>query len=182
MNIREQLSLSDEHYNFLFDIRRSARYHERRKAFFELVQNIFSFLTIVMAGVVLMDVIKQGDTPRWVLWIGVGAALLSALDLVIGFSKKASIHSALREKFADLEIDIISGKQDGEIWNEYQKKRLLIEKDEPAIYYAIDGMCRNELLIADGFSRKNDKEHFASINFFQKFTAQFFRWESSNFF
>ncbi|ASF48004.1 hypothetical protein [Methylovulum psychrotolerans] len=179
MNIKEQLNLSDENYNLLFDIRRSIRYHERRKYFFYCIQNLVSFFAIVMAGVVIMDTVKDGITPRWMMWVGVFAAVLSALDLVIGFSKNADLHSKLREKFADLEIDIITGPPSGDEWIEYQKRRLIIEKDEPATYFAIDALCRNELLIADGFSQKQNASHFAKITFFQKITSQLFRWENS---
>lgn len=181
MNTKEQLRLSDENYNLLFDIRRSIRYHERRKAFFYRIQSLVSFFAIVMAGVVIMDAVKDGVTPRWMIWVGVFAAVLSTLDLVIGFSKKADFHSKLQEKFADLEIDIITGPSSGDVWLEYQKRRLIIEKDEPATYYAIDGLCRNELLMADRFSPEEDSAHFAKINFFQKMTAQFFRWENTFF-
>ncbi|KJV08057.1 hypothetical protein [Methylocucumis oryzae] len=182
MNLKEQLNLSDENYNLLFDIRRSVRYHDRRKSFFYAIQNVVSFLSVIMAGVVIMDAVKQGITPYWMISVGVIAAILSALDLVIGFSKKADMHSKLREKFADLEIDIITGPPSGEIWLEYQKKRLVIEKDEPAIYFAIDGLCRNELLIADGFSRLNDACHFAKVNWLQRLSAHWFHWQNATFF
>lgn len=126
-----------------------------------------------------MDAAKKGFTPQWMIGVGVLAAVLSALDLVIGFSKNADIHSKLREKFADLEIEIINGPHSGDLWLEYQKRRLAIEKDEPATYFVIDGLCQNELLVADGFSPKNDISHFAKINAFQKMTGQFIRWENT---
>jgi hypothetical protein len=178
MNLKEQLNLSEDNYNFLFDVRRSIRYHERRKSFFYRIQNTVSFFAVIMAGVVVMDAVKDGTPPRWIVYVGVFAAVLSALDLVIGFSKNADIHSKLREKFADLEIDIITGPPSGDVWLDYQKRRLVIEKDEPATFFVIDGLCRNELLIADGYSplRKEDAKHFAKINLFQRMTGQFFHW------
>lgn len=47
MNLKEQLNLSDENYNFLFDIRRSIRYHERRKIFFYRIQSLVSFFQLL---------------------------------------------------------------------------------------------------------------------------------------
>ncbi|MDD5272367.1 MAG: hypothetical protein PHU14_06565 [Methylovulum sp.] len=181
MNTKERLNLSDENYNLLFDIRRSIRYHERRMAFFYFVQNVTNFFTLLMVGVVVMDFAKEGKAPEWMVYIGVVAALLSALDLVIGLSKRSALHSALREKFANLEIEIISGPPDTEVWSDYLKQRLIIEKDEPAIYYAIDGLCRNELLIAEGFSPKkpDDIKYFAKIGCFHRMTSQFLRWENT---
>lgn len=178
MNLQEQLHLSDEHYGLLFDIRRSIRYHDRRRTFYEQLHHLTSLLTILMAGSVLFDLAKKGETAEWLIWISVAAAMLAAIDMVIGYAKRASLHGSLRERFANLEIEMISGPADGDNWLKYQKERLLIEKDEPAVYLALDGLCRNELLVAEGFTREDAPEHFFKARFWHRWTAQFFRWEN----
>lgn len=178
MNLQEQLQLSDEHYALLFDVRRSIRYHDRRRAFYEQLHHLTSLLTILMAGSVLFDLAKKGETADWLIWVSVAAALLAAVDMVIGYSKHASLHASLRERFANLEIDMVSGPADGDCWLVYQKERLLIEKDEPAIYRVLDGLCRNELLVAEGYSKKDASEYFFKSWFWQRWTAQLFRWEN----
>lgn len=178
MNLQEQLQLSDEHYALLFDVRRSIRYHDRRRAFYEQLHHLTSLLTILMAGSVLFDLAKKGETADWLTGISVAAALLAAIDMVIGYSKHASLHSSLRERFANLEIEIISGPADGPRWMNYQKERLLIEKDEPAIYQVLDGLCRNELLVAEGFTKSKNPDQFFNTYFWRRWTAQLFRWEN----
>jgi hypothetical protein len=170
------LALSDDQYGLLFDIRRSIRYHERRKSFFETLHRITSFLTILMAGSVLFDIGKHGRTDEWLLWLSAIAAIIAAADMVIGFARKAGDHGRLREQFADLEIDMITGKLDKDIWLEYEKRRLLIEKDEPAIYVVLDGLCRNELLIAEGHKAK--AVEFFKCTCWQRWTSHLFRWEN----
>jgi hypothetical protein len=175
MNLQQQLQLSDEHYALLFDVRRSIRYHGRRQAFYEQLHHLTSLLTILLAGSVLFDLAKKGDTADWLIWVSVVAAMLAAVDMVIGYSTHASLHSSLRERFANLEIAIISGPADGDCWLGYQKERLLIEKDEPAIYLVLDGLCRNELLIAEGFSKKDTPEYFFTSSRWRRWTAQLLR-------
>ncbi|MGY6276724.1 hypothetical protein [Methylomonas sp. MgM2] len=111
--------------------------------------------------------------------ISVFAALLASLDMVIGYSKRANLHGDLRERFANLEIYMVSGPADNEAdWQIYQRQRLLIEKDEPAIYRVVDGLCRNELLIAEGFSRNDAPQHFFKCCFWHRWTAQLLRWDN----
>lgn len=170
--------LSDVQYGLLFDVRRSVRYHDRRRAFYEQLHKITSLLTILMAGSVLFDVAKSGNTATWMVSLSVIAGLLAALDMVVGYSRCANLHSDLRARFADLEISMLQETNFNDDWLKYQNIRLLIEKDEPPIYVALDALCRNELLVAEGFSKAKDADQFAKVGRWQSATSQLFRWES----
>lgn len=180
MNLQEQLHLSNERYGLLFDVRRSIRYHDRRKAFYERFHHVTSLLTILMAGSVLFDLAKEGDTADWLLALSAVAALLAALDMVIGYAKQANLHSSLRERFANLEVNMVTGPADGSVWEDYQRERLLIEKDEPAIYKVLNLLCYNELLESEGYTRKESPERFLSVNPFCRMTSQLLHWENVN--
>ncbi len=169
-------SLTDEQYGLLFDVRRSIRYHDRRKSFYEQCHHITNFLTILMAGSVLLDLAKDGNTAWWLILIGILAALFAAADVVIGYSKHAGIHSGLRGRFATLEVQMVSGVTDEATWLNYQRERLLIEKDEPAIYNALDAICRNQLLDADGHSKNENPERYANIGWFERLTSEVYQW------
>lgn len=178
MNLQEQLDLSDEQYGLLFGVRRSIRYHDRRRAFFERCHHITSFLTILMAGSVLFDIAKPAETPGWLQAISFLAAILAAMDMVVGYSKRSSLHSSLRERFANLEIDMISGSNEDNVWQNHQRERLIIEKDEPPVYKVLDLLCNNELLEAEGYSRKKTPKYFFSASMIQTLTSQLIRWEN----
>lgn len=174
--IRE--NLSDQQYQLLFDVRRSVRYHDRRRAFYELLHQLTSLMTILMAGSVLFDLAKSGQTAWWMTALSVAAALLAAADMVVGYSRRANLHSGLRSKFADLEIAMLQSSNTDAAWQEHQYARLLIEKDEPAVYVILDVLCHNELLVAEGFSRQKTPGEFAKINWLQRATSQLWRWEN----
>jgi hypothetical protein len=179
MNLRELLNLSDEQYGLLFDVRRSIRYHDRRKAFYDRLHHITSLLTILLAGSVLFDWAKDGNTAQWMLVLSTIAALLAALDMVIGYSNRANLHSSLRERFAALEIEMVTGESDDhEAWTNYQRQRLLIEKDEPATYQALNLLCHNEVLVAEGFSKSKTPEYFPKLYFWHSWTRNLLRWEN----
>ncbi|MCG8998423.1 hypothetical protein [Laribacter hongkongensis] len=171
-------ALSHDQYGLLFDIRRSVRYHDRRKAFYELLHHITSWMTILMAGSVLFDAAKDGKTADWMICLSIAAALLAAADMVLGYSRRANLHGDLRRRFADLEIAILMGGSSQEEWHEHTRTRLIIEKDEPAIYKVLDLLCRNELLVAEGFNRKDNPEQFANITRYQRWTCQLYRWDA----
>lgn len=178
MNSGEQLELSDEQYGLFFDVRRSIRYHDRRRAFYEQCHHFTSLLTILMAGSVLFDIAKPGDSPPWLQTISVAAAIFAAMDMVFGYSKRAGLHNSLRERFANLEISMILGGTEEAPWLNHRRERLTIEKDEPPIYKVLDNLCRNELLEAEGYTRKKNPDEFFHPTFLQRITAQLFRWEN----
>lgn len=171
-------TLGHDQYGLLFDIRRSVRYHDRRRAFYEQLHHVTSLMTILMAGSVLFDLAKDGKTAGWMIGLSGVAALLAAADMVLGYSRRATLHTDLRKRFADLEIEMLKGDAAPETWQTYRLERLLIEKDEPAIYKVLDALCRNELLIAQGFSLQKNPEHFANIGCLQRWTCQILRWHS----
>lgn len=177
MHLSDQLNLSDVQYGLLFDVRRSTRYHDRRRAFYEQLHHFTSLLTILMAGSVFFDLAKSGETATWLKCLSIVAALFAAMDMVIGYSKRAALHGSLRERFAMLEIDMVGGDTTPTSWSQYQRERLVIEKDEPPIYKVLDNLCRNDLLEAEGFKRRDTPEQFFSATLWQRLTSQIFRWD-----
>lgn len=166
--------LADDHYGFLFDVRRSVRYHDRRRAFFERMHQVTGGLTVLLAGSVLFDLARPGETPWWMSALAVAAALLSAWDMVVGYASKAGLHRDLKGRFVALEMAILAGNDQSEAWASHKIERLRIEKDEPPIYRALDLLCYNELLRAEG--HKQDGGHFADVGKLQRFTRHIFHW------
>jgi hypothetical protein len=172
-------AMDDHQYGLLFSIRRSLRYHDRRRAFFERLHQVTSGLTILLAGSVLFELARPGETASWMVFLAVIAALLSAWDIVVGYASKASLHRDLKQRFGLIGISILSGTDDDAIWQQHEIDRLRIEQDEPPIFRALDTLCHNEVLAADGFKR-DDSEHFARINGWQRATRHLFHWPDLN--
>jgi len=169
--------MSNEQYGFLFDVRRSIRYHDRRRAFFERLHQITGGLTVLLAGSVLFDIARPGDSPWWLLAIAAVAALLSAWDIVVGYASKATLHRDLKGRFCELEAKIFVGDAAADTWASYRAARLRIEQDEPPIYRALDLLCHNELLLAEGYGRDGDDgKHFVTVPGFKRLTSHFIHW------
>jgi hypothetical protein len=174
MNFDEK---NPERYDLLFDVRRSVRYHDRRRAFFEQLHRISATLTVLLAGSVLFDVARPGETAYWMTVLAVIAALLAAMDIVIGYAGRATLHHELKRRFVALEIAIVSGKDDPETTKQHQAERLHIEKDEPPIFRALDLLCHNEVAKATGFTREGDgQKNFANVRWWPQLTRHFFHW------
>ena len=56
----------------------------------------------------------------------------------------------------------------------YYSLRLEIERDEPAVYCALDLLCRKAVNAAEGNTHGDDQE----LTWFQKLTCQIFHWEN----
>ncbi|MBU1691931.1 MAG: hypothetical protein KJ958_03295 [Gammaproteobacteria bacterium] len=171
--------MNDGQHDLLFAVRRSIRYHDRRRAFFDRMHQVTAGLTILLAGSVLFDMARPGHTPWWMTVMAFVAALLSAWDMVVGYAQKANLHGTLKNRFSTLEMAMIAGDDTPETLNKHLLERLRIEQDEPPIYRALDLLCRNELMIAMGYKKSGDQVHlFDEIGLFENLTRHILHWEN----
>jgi hypothetical protein len=173
------MKLSDmDHAQFalLFAVRRSMRYHDRRRAFFERLHRVTNVLTILMAGSVLHQLGQDGEAAVWLVGLSVAAALMAAVDMVLGYSSRAALHRELKVRFAELEIAMLSGNDAPETWVAHQVERLKIERDEPPIYHALDLLCHNETAAAEGIKRSERPQDFETLTPWQRMTSHLFMW------
>ena len=57
-------------------------------------------------------------------------------------------------------------------WDSHQLKRLEIELDEPPVYRALDLLCYNEIVNADGIN----KEVLRKVPYLNRCTCHIFHW------
>ena len=170
-------NLTDDQYNLLFDVRRSVRYHDRRIGFFTKMHQITGVFTMLMSGSIIFDIARPGNNPMWLLIVAVIAAVLATTDFVVGYASHASNHRELKTRWTDLEMEMFKGGLDEIVWKSYRLKRLLIEKDEPPVYRALDSLCHNELLVAEAHCKPGETSpHWARVSPFQRWTSQLYRW------
>jgi hypothetical protein len=164
--------MSQTQYALLFGVRRSIRYHDRRRAFFERLHRLTGALTVLMAGSVLYDLGRAGETAAWLQALAAIAAVLAALDMVVGYAARAGQHGALKARFVDLEQALLSGDAADATWAAHQTARLAIERDEPPVYRALDLLCHNELALAENCGA----EHMARVGFWPRLTSHWLHW------
>ncbi|HEY2975896.1 MAG TPA: hypothetical protein VGJ48_25505, partial [Pyrinomonadaceae bacterium] len=138
--------------DLLFHVRRSIRYHDKRRGFLEGFQKTKSLVAIVV-GSAAMVTLMNSIANRVLMIAALAVGILSAIDLVFGVNAKAREHSDLRRRFIDLEKEIIGiAAPTASLIREMEQKRRTIEADEPSILRALDAICHNEQLIADGYA------------------------------
>lgn len=159
---------------FLFDVRRSARYHERRCAFFTVLHRLTNITAILLAGVVLAELSASHASPWWIRALAVIGGLFSASDLVVGFGPRGDAHREFKRRFVALERKTLKG---GDLLQKLTDKRLNIETEEPPIYRALDVLCHNEVCRALG----KDKCEFYKVPRRVRWTAQVLHWNDYSF-
>lgn len=144
------MSPHDSMYRTLFGARKSIRYHQRRRAFFEAAHTIAVSLQVIAGSSAVAAVV--GQSWGWGAGLAATAAVLAALDLAFGVSRRATMHASLAQQFAQLEREMVPREHDkgvsAEAATAFRQRRLEIEESEPPKLRAIDLLCHNELVIS----------------------------------
>lgn len=161
--------LSRRHNKLLFAVRRSIRYHARRRMFFERWHLVTSAVAVVFGSGTMMAVLTGMDKI-----VTASAALVvtvfAAIDLVVGYARRARLHEDLGSRFIELEKRLISEKLNADMLSAAETDRLDIENSEPPIKRVLDSICHNDMLRSMGY----DRGTFLRIKPYQRWLAQFF--------
>ena len=156
MDDRERL---DEDYRMLlFGVRRSVRYHMRRRRFYERFHDVVLLVAAASGSATIAAFGSEltANLPSWVA-VAVPAAvtIMALVDLVVGSMRKTSLHTDLGRRFIALERRLVAaGSSPSEAaLAEATGERLAIESDEPPVLRVLDTLCHNELLRAMGYPR-----------------------------
>lgn len=158
------------HFELLFGVRRSIRYHSRRQGFYESVDRWTSFALLLLGSGSVALVLKDHDTGA--LLVGFAVAVLSGLKLVFGLGLKAAQHAQFVRDFTTIETKLVADSSEETIL-EAHSARLNVEAAEPPILRVLDALCHNELLRAMGI---NDPKERVRLSRFQQITANFISW------
>lgn len=165
---QEQLDL--KWHNLLFGVRRSIRYHARRRMFFDRYRQFTSAMGVIFGSATIFTLLNDVSPMSPAIAAAV-VTVFFAIDLVVGSAAKARLHDDLCRRFIDLErqMELAVGR-DGQSLAQFTAARLEIEADEPPVHRVLDLMCHNELLHAMGYERKQ----FVRIRPYQRWLAPFF--------
>ena len=146
----------DKGNDLLFDVRRSVRYHMRRRRFYEGRNRLTNALASILGSAAVVAFLSKFGQDYGTLMAILTAfiAVFAAIDLASSTAAMARLHSDLARKFIDLEQSLVLMSDPGEVeLREAQATRLKIEADEPPIYRILDTLCYNEMFIAYGYDR-----------------------------
>ncbi len=132
-----------------FAVAKSIRYHAYRRAFWQALDRWTKILTIVTGTGVLISYLKDAPTISGILAAAV--ALMSSLDLVLGFSSNERQHDDLYRAFSLLAQDIADCDQPSrETIAKWRRRRLEIEMNEPTAMDWLERRCCAEEARARG--------------------------------
>ncbi|QBH98697.1 hypothetical protein EKN56_06430 [Limnobaculum zhutongyuii] len=164
-------NLESDWEGLLFDIRRSVRYHNRRRAFYDRLDQLTNVIALVFGSATIYSVLTPQARNTWTVLSAASVTIFSAINLVVGSSQRARSHYDLAKRFFALEEEIIQvEKPTGKLLREMTTKRLSIEKDEPPVLRVLDCICYNEQVQAMAYGR----EQMIKIGWWQRLCSPFF--------
>lgn len=136
-------------YQLGFGVARSLRYHAKRRAFFERCDHLTRAITAIAGFGTVGSVLNGFHVAAIVAGSIVG--VMTALDLVFDYSRRASVYDGLYRRFADLGVRVAGAVHSDANYRTFDVERLLIEKEEPTKLSVLDVLCANEELKARDF-------------------------------
>ena len=161
--------IQSDYYKLLFGVRRSIRYHHRRRLFFDRLHQISTFLSAATGTATVASLLANASSLA--LLFGISVAVFSVIDLVVGAPQAARLHHDLARKFIALEKAMTACTNPSqEDMIRFTNERLDIESEEPPVLKVLDAICHNELIRALG----HDPKYYAKITWYQRLFAHFF--------
>lgn len=164
------LDLSDAQFASLlrFDVRVSARYHDRRRAFLSAIERWCQLVPLAMGVAMLYSLGQHGALRPWVIWTMVIGLFL----VVVGVrcADRADRHGDRRRRLVELEAAMVRAGREAE--------RIYLEGmaeigDEPPRFRALVLLCNNAQLAADGV---RDSLRYVPVRWCQRWTCQVLPW------
>ncbi|QZD72897.1 hypothetical protein [Pseudomonas sp. 3-2] len=152
----------------LFGVRRSIRYHQRRRAFYDKLDKISNMLSLIFGSVAVYGTLED-NAKNVALIASAIVTIFSSINLVVGSATRARDHTDYMRKYVALEKLMLKDKSE-DLLREVTAERLSIEAEEPPVLHVLNAMCHNELMRAMGYA----KEDLPKIGPIQRLVSQFF--------
>ncbi|RTL88127.1 MAG: hypothetical protein EKK29_06020 [Hyphomicrobiales bacterium] len=141
----------DPYYVISIGVHKSRRYHSKMAAFFQWLNDVVLGANAILGAGAFIALVGGKDGALAKFLVGT-IAVASALDSVIGFSKKSKLHAELCRRFTELAADMALWDATEENYKKAVSERIKIEKDEPPVHRLIDLEARNDELRSRGYS------------------------------
>lgn len=166
---KEEVSeIEGRRYRLHFDIQRSIRYHQRRRAWFDGWHKLTVGVAAVFGTATFYSVLQQHSEVAMLL-AGL-VTLLSVADFVIGHGTMARLHHDLARDFIRLDAQLRIGDEDEDedaaaLLRKVWERRLAIEAREPPTKVNLNRICYNEQLRAEG---RDCEEYYIELGWLQR--------------
>ncbi|CRM51508.1 MULTISPECIES: hypothetical protein [Pseudomonas] len=166
--------LADRWYTTQFSVRRSIRYHQRRRAFYDRLDKLSNMLSLIFGSAAIYGVLEE-NAKSVALVSSAIVTIVSSINLVVGSAQRGRDHTDFMRKYVELEKSMLGVECEDRLL-QVQTERLNIEAEEPPVMHVLNAMCHNEMMRAMGFKKKE----LPKIGFFQALLAQLFDFRESS--
>jgi len=142
------MTVENDLFKLDFTVCKLVRYHSKRQAFFENSGKAFNVFNIVAGSATCVGVL--GTHQSLAAFGAMLIAIFAAVDLVVGFDKKARQYESLKRRYIELQKCMRLGEETLENLKAWTSERLDIQRDEPHGLTALEVACANEESIARG--------------------------------
>ena len=133
-----------------FAVRKSIRYHTKRRRFFDRLHSGVVFITVLTSSGAFLALMSRESKVAEIF--AAITPIISFLDIAYDFSGKSVMYDRLQKRFSNLLIRIIEVKPSLDSSHELEVEQLTIEQDEPPTLKALAIMCYNEQAFAENLS------------------------------
>lgn len=162
------MNIDLERHSLLFDTQRSIRYHMRRRAFFDRLDQLTNMLSVIFGSAAVFGVLEK-DYQALALVAAAVVTVASAINLVLGSSQRARAHADFARRYVALERRLACEPTcTEELLRDVKAERLSIEAEEPPVLHVLNVICHNEQMRAMGYPRKA----WATVRWWQALFAQ----------
>lgn len=165
--------LADRWHGMLFGIRRSIRYHLRRRAFFDRLDQFSNMLSVIFGSAAIYGILEK-NALAIALLASATVTVLASVNLVIGSAQRARAHADFMRRYVELEkLMLLTPSEEGLLT--VTQTRLSIEAEEPPVLHVLNCICHNETMRAMGY----EKDGMPKIGWFQRLVSQLFDFRES---
>lgn len=165
-------TIKKRHHEILWSVRRSIRYHTRRRDFFEGCNNASNAFALILGSGTILSVLK--DSSGWSISLAALVTVFSTINLVFKTTIRAQNHHDLARRFIELEKFLVLDSPTDAMLQQANAKRLDIEADEPPILRVVDILSHNDLLRATGYDPISEASEYYEVSFFKRLLAPLF--------
>ncbi|MGY6037936.1 hypothetical protein [Aeromonas sp. AE23HZ002T15] len=159
----------NRHWEGLWNVRLGIRYHMHLQSYYSKFGKFVTAFTLILstsAGATLLN--YNVDMAKVLAF---SAAVFQVLELVVDSKSKLLLHSNLRQRYIQLESELLMGRDEltKEEYGFIKNKIASIEMEEPPIISALMTSCHNELAKVHGLTA-----NFEKMSFWDKRKAQWY--------
>ncbi|HFT8585412.1 TPA: hypothetical protein ACGSTF_004715 [Pseudomonas aeruginosa] len=162
----EAPDLADRWHEMLFGIRRPIRYHQRRRSFFDRLDQGSNMLSVIFGSAAIYGILER-EYQAVALMASALVTVLASINLVVGSAQRARAHSDFSRRYVELEKHMLGCPNEQNL-RQVSADRLGIEAEEPPVLHVLNAICHNEMMRAMGYK----KEKLAKIGWCQRLFAQ----------